>query len=862
MAMSTLMDRFRDPEYVNWVKLSQALLCVRDGLAPFCEGVIREIHDSLKLKIDPELQDKTCTVGSHKVVKRLKTPNKKQQWFSGCSNNICNAWLDVIVESFPTEWYTWNNCDVSKLPTESWQLAKLCMKKGQVPSNAAETEPLGLLQLVINCKEFHSCLDKHLAEKVRLMRNKLLLSKHFTVKDDAMKDHIADMVKLLQSGELARDNSAKEAVERLLEIKDTELDITDADVLRKEKDLWKDCICKGNDNREAIEEFIKSNEDLLEGLRSQLDQLTTDVDQLKNRADKTDERVGKNKELCAQMERRLREVEWTKSKDANIVQQQPEVNVQATLQGNSGGRNKRSSQQHNARVRKDTAHQRNTTTPTTSGVKYPHKEDAEREEEDNQLFKMYDVVAIEKDKNMVKTLHEDRGTWEPRMASVLGLNGIVDEVSEDGNVSVKCSDDRKYLFNPKLLKVVATSNTAIEIGDFVMVVDSYEKVKTLQDDYHGGWVDKMRKNLGSTGFVLSILPSGCAKVFIRGRRWTYNLEALRHIARSGSPTSNSISSDDVSSGDSKTFCIGEQVRVDSDESIAIRRQNEHGGWTNEMKQYLGKTGVIKGTFENLVEVQFSKGETWHFNKALLHPAEDTKQQEGMNNPFKRYDIVSIEEGEKRAKMLQTCHGGWAPGMDSVLGLRGYVEKVDNDGDIVVKCINQSMWCFNPELLKLIDTSEMAIKIGDFVLVINSYKKVKALQDRGHGGWVEEMQQTLGSVGTVVDVLSNGCARVVVSEGSWTYNVDALKVIARCDMTPFLNTKSWGSHSKCGGFETLLHSLAESSDGWMGGMMKDMSSDTTDEHDVETLLHSFAESSDGWMGGMMQMKDMSSDTTDE
>ena len=160
------MDRCSDPEYVNWVILSQALLCVRDGLAPFCEGVIREIYDSLKLKLDPELQDKTCTIGCDKVFDR---PNKEQRWFIDCSDNICNAWLDVILESFPTKWYTWKNCDVSKWPTESWQLAKLCMDFGQDPSNAAaaETEPLGLLQLVINCKEFHSRLDKHLAEKVR-----------------------------------------------------------------------------------------------------------------------------------------------------------------------------------------------------------------------------------------------------------------------------------------------------------------------------------------------------------------------------------------------------------------------------------------------------------------------------------------------------------------------------------------------------------------------------------------------------------------------------------------------------------------------------------------------------------------------
>ena len=184
------MNRCSDPEYVNWVKLSQALLCVRDGLAPFCEGVIRETHDSLKLKLDPELQDKTCTVGCNKVsdhryektpdakctggvtakeASKSSGPEKEQRWFIDCSDNICNAWLDVILESFPTNWYAWKNCDVSKWITEPWQLAKLFMDYGQDPSNAAaaETEPLGLLQLVINCKAFHSRLEKNLAEKVR-----------------------------------------------------------------------------------------------------------------------------------------------------------------------------------------------------------------------------------------------------------------------------------------------------------------------------------------------------------------------------------------------------------------------------------------------------------------------------------------------------------------------------------------------------------------------------------------------------------------------------------------------------------------------------------------------------------------------
>ena len=50
------------------------------------------------------------------------------------------------------------------------------------------------------------------------------------------------------------------------------------------------------------------------------------------------------------------------------------------------------------------------------------------------------------------------------------------------------------------------------------------------------------------------------------------------------------------------------------------------------------------------------------------------------------------------------------------------------------------WFFNAKLLTLFDTSDMEIQDGDFVLVIDSYKKVKALQDSAHGGWNEKMRE--------------------------------------------------------------------------------------------------------------------------
>ena len=37
---------------------------------------------------------------------------------------------------------------------------------------------------------------------------------------------------------------------------------------------------------------------------------------------------------------------------------------------------------------------------------------------------------------------------------------------------------------------------------------------------------------------------------------------------------------------------------------------------------------------------------------------------------------------------------------------------------------------------------MKIQLGDFVLVLDSYKTVKALQDEDHGGWAKDMRKVI------------------------------------------------------------------------------------------------------------------------
>ena len=51
----------------------------------------------------------------------------------------------------------------------------------------------------------------------------------------------------------------------------------------------------------------------------------------------------------------------------------------------------------------------------------------------------------------------------------------------------------RWTFHPDALELIDTSNDAIMKGSLVLVLDDYETVRELQDEYHGSWNEAMRK---------------------------------------------------------------------------------------------------------------------------------------------------------------------------------------------------------------------------------------------------------------------------------------------------------------------------------------------------------------------------------
>ncbi|KAI0237102.1 hypothetical protein LSAT2_012421 [Lamellibrachia satsuma] len=190
------------------------------------------------------------------------------------------------------------------------------------------------------------------------------------------------------------------------------------------------------------------------------------------------------------------------------------------------------------------------------------------------------------------------------------------------------------------------------------------------------------------------------------------------------------------------------------------------------------TNLLHEQRATLVLLSATNNDFFLCNKALLKLC-DKEEEAGRGLQFKRYDIVVIEKNKDRVKELQEGHGGWKASFVSVLGKNGIVNKIDEDGDVFVEFPHTTNQWFNPKLLTVVDTTNVNIRVGDLVMVIDSYKKVKALQDKAHGGWTSDMRKFLGSASIVVDVLSRGRVKVFLDRPR-VFNVKAVRFISRRD----------------------------------------------------------------------------------
>ncbi|CAG9771297.1 unnamed protein product [Ceutorhynchus assimilis] len=224
------------------------------------------------------------------------------------------------------------------------------------------------------------------------------------------------------------------------------------------------------------------------------------------------------------------------------------------------------------------------------------------------------------------------------------------------------------------------------------------------------------------------------------------------------------------------------------------------GWDNESSRsvanvhwFSGSTNVYRLGHKGICDIKFvepSSGGSYYPEhlpilgqtvklpppRPVLRPVRSGPSPFGIGD---KVQVVSVSEDELRS--MQQDHGGWNPKMAEVyekfptfqyIEKVGTVHRVTDKGDIRVQyegCDNR--WTFNPATLRKVNS----FAVGDVVTLITDMEMVKELQV-GHGEWIEFMKHSLGKLGKVLKVYSDGDLRVQLDGHAWTLNPQCVKTV--------------------------------------------------------------------------------------
>ena len=153
-----IITQFNKQEYYNFLKVGKAVKRTAEGLSDFAEDVFKAFHSSLLQQHGSAV----CRRQGHG--KNITYNRNSQSWRISCRCGVCGNWMSSIAAKYvnpnprhPPQ-ICWENTNVNDWPvaTQSWQLAKPFMSAGKASScnSPADTDPAGILQLLIYFKEF------------------------------------------------------------------------------------------------------------------------------------------------------------------------------------------------------------------------------------------------------------------------------------------------------------------------------------------------------------------------------------------------------------------------------------------------------------------------------------------------------------------------------------------------------------------------------------------------------------------------------------------------------------------------------------------------------------------------------------
>ncbi|KAI0230309.1 hypothetical protein LSAT2_019317, partial [Lamellibrachia satsuma] len=307
---SPVISHFNKLEYHNFLKLGKAVKCTAEGLTEFADDVVKHFHTSLLHQHGSAV----CT--SPGSQKRITFDRRSNSWSINCPCAVCGPWTRSIGAEQATRQICWQNTSVDDWPVDAWQLAKPFMSEGKATScnSPTDTDPAGILQLLINCKKYGPLLDIQKVKAVRDIRNACMHSSDFSVTTPDMKAHIQAMITLLLEPRVWAYQCAKDAVDDLRQIELLDLAVNDDKVLQYERITWGQKLTALDQQHKALDQQHKA-----------LDQQHKAVDQKQQALDQQQQALGQKQQALGQQQQVLDQQQQALGQKHQVLDQQQQA---------------------------------------------------------------------------------------------------------------------------------------------------------------------------------------------------------------------------------------------------------------------------------------------------------------------------------------------------------------------------------------------------------------------------------------------------------------------------------------------------------------------------------------------------------
>ncbi|XP_035664890.1 uncharacterized protein LOC118408306 [Branchiostoma floridae] len=323
----------------------------------------------------------------------------------------------------------------------------------------------------------------------------------------------------------------------------------------------------------------------------------------------------------------------------------------------------------------------------------------------------------------------------------------------------KCAGESSNSEDSELTVVTGLCKEELRKGDEVKVDLDADTFQILQNKGEVGWHKGMLQVVGVPGTVTGLTKKGAQVKFSTGTIWCLVPGCLTKI-----------------SAESEVMKKGSLVRMINDEDTLRKLQEGHGGYNEDMRINIGKTGIVRKVKKRIIQVDFY-GRKWWLNRAALTPV--LSGDAGHKNVvlhIKENDNVKVVVDHETFQSDQVGHGGYEDKMQKLLGKIGMVHHFDVDGDAIVCYPDGTKWCLNPMSLgkvspedcEPVDVSHV-VDVGDWVKVEADKERIKRIQEETVP-WDDVFYDVAGKVGHVrVSYLQQNIVRVFIKNGEYPLN---------------------------------------------------------------------------------------------